>query len=122
MTDIDLEIQKALKQEDREIYNQFEELGLVGQLKAVLQGKNGWISVTSMVIGTIMNFGFFYAAWKFFTVTGIEAKAGWGAVAWSLATMVAYMKISIWMRMESNRVIRELKRLELQVLRLQKKD
>ena len=32
--------------------------------------------------------------------------------------MVAFMKVWFWMRMESNRVIRELKRLELQIAHL----
>ncbi|MHA7872056.1 MAG: DUF6768 family protein, partial [Hyphococcus sp.] len=45
----------------------------------------------------------------------------WVVAAWFLMTMVAFLKVWFWMRMESNRVIREVKRVELQLARLQEK-
>jgi len=84
-----------------------------------VRGKDAWVSVMSIIFGTILNLLFFYAGWKFFTAVDVNSKLLWGGGAWFLATMVAFMKVWFWMRMESNRVIRELKRLELQVARLQ---
>lgn len=119
MMDLDKEIERALSEEDIALAQQFEELGLIGQFKSVFQGKMGWVSVASMIAGTILNFLFLYAAWKFFTLPATEDKVFWGGIAWFSAIMVAFMKVWFWMRMESNRVIREIKRLELQVARLQ---
>ena len=118
MTDIDREIEKALSAEDKAMLEQFEEFGLIGQFKSVFRGKLAWVSIASMIAGTIINLIFFYAAWKFFTISEMESRIFWGAIAWFSAIMVAFMKVWFWMRMESNRVIRELKRLELQVAQL----
>ncbi|WP_425410156.1 DUF6768 family protein [Hyphococcus sp.] len=122
MDDLDKQIEDVLNEEDRALLKQFPEQGLMGQIKSVFQGRMAWVSVMSLIVGTILNIAFFYAAWKFFTITDINAKLLWGGGAWFLATMVAFMKVWFWMRMESNRVLRELKRLELQIARAVKSD
>ena len=119
MSNLDDEIAKALSAEDLALSKQFEDLGLFGHFKTLFKGKDAWVTILSVIFGTILNVLFFYAAWKFFTVTDVNSKLLWGGGAWFLATMVAFMKVWFWMRMESNRVIREVKRLELQVARLQ---
>jgi len=118
MSNLDDEIANALNAEDLALSKQFEDLGLFGHFKSLFRGKDAWVSVLSMIFGTILNVLFFYAAWKFFTTGDVNSKLLWGGGAWFLATMVAFMKVWFWMRMESNRVIREVKRLELQVVRL----
>ena len=119
MSNLDDEIAKALSAEDLALSKEFEDLGLFGHFKSLFRGKDAWVSVLSIIFGTILNVLFFYAAWKFFTAAEVNSKLLWGGGAWFLATMVAFMKVWFWMRMESNRVIREVKRLELQVARLQ---
>jgi len=121
MSNLDDEIAKALSAEDLALSKQFEDVGLYGHFKSLFRGKDAWVSVMSIIFGTILNVLFIYAGWKFFTVVDINSKLLWGGGAWFFATMVAFMKVWFWMRMESNRVIRELKRLELQVVRLQTK-
>ncbi len=118
MDDLDKKISEALSVEDRNILNEFEEQGLIGQFRTVFQGKMGWVSIASLIVGAAIQLIFFYAAWKFFTVPELDARVFWGAVGWFTAMMVAFMKVWFWMRMESNRVLREVKRLELQVARL----
>ena len=118
MTDLDEEIKRALSAEEQDLALQFEEQGLIGQFKSVFRGKTAWVSIASLIVGTILQILFFYCAWKFFVITGTNEKLLWGGAAWFLAMMVAFMKVWFWMRMESNRVIRELKRLELQIAHL----
>ncbi|MEO1135421.1 MAG: DUF6768 family protein [Pseudomonadota bacterium] len=122
MDDLDRKIEEALSADDREMLNEFGEQGLIGQFKSVFQGRMAWVSSMSLIVGTIINITFFYAAWKFFTVVDVNAKLLWGGGAWFLATMVAFMKVWFWMRMESNRVLREIKRLELQIAHMKGKD
>lgn len=117
MDDLDRKIEEALSAEDREMLNEFGEHGLIGQFKSVFQGRMAWVSSISLIVGTFLNIAFFYAAWKFFTVVEVSDKLLWGGGAWFLATMVAFMKVWFWMRMESNRILREIKRLELQIAR-----
>ncbi len=120
MDELDRKIEEALNEQDRALLDQFPEQGLIGQFKSVFHGSMAWVSVMSMLFGTVLTIAFFYAAWKFFNVADIDARLLWGGGAWFLATMVAFMKVWFWMRMESNRVLREVKRLELQIARAMK--
>lgn len=121
MTELDRQIEEALDAEDRVLAKELEELGLFGQFKSLFQGKLAWVSASSMIFGTILNIAFFFAAWKFLSIPDIDSRIFWGAIGWFTAMMVAFMKVWFWMRMESNRVLRELKRVELQLARLQRK-
>jgi len=118
MSELDQQIKDALDAEDRALFDSLGEQGLIGQFLTVFQGKTAWVSIITLIFGAMMNIGFFYAAWKFFTVSGVDAKSTWAGIALFLMMMVAFMKVWFWMRMESNRVLREIKRVELQIARL----
>ena len=118
MTDIDRQIEEALDAEDRAILEQFGEQGLFAQTFSVFQGKQGWIGFLTSFVMLVLFAGAVYCGWKFFQTADANEAIRWGAGVWVLLTMVAFMKIWFWIRMESNRVLREVKRLELQILRL----
>ena len=119
MNDIDNKIKEALDAEDRELLDQFGEQGLIAQSLSVFQGRQGWIAGVAMIAGAVIFAGAIYSGWRFFNAPAALESAQWAAAAWFLMTMVAFMKVWFWMRMESNRVIREVKRVELQIARLQ---
>ncbi len=121
MNDLDQQIQQALDAEERELFEQFGEQGIFTQWFSVYQGKQGWIAILSTFVMVILFGGAAYAGWNFLHSSGGLEAAHWGAVTWFLMTMVAFMKLWFWMRMESNRVLREVKRIELQISRLQLK-
>ncbi len=118
MTDLDRQIEEALDAEDRNLFDQLGEQGLFSQWFSVYRGKQGWIATISTIAMLALFGGAVYAGWNFLhSASGVEA-AQWGAVTWFLMTMVAFMKVWFWMRMETNRVLREVKRVELQLARL----
>ncbi len=119
MDDLDKKIAEALSDQDRELMAAFEEQGLFAQLGGLFQGKLGWLSLVTLVIGTILTFAGFYAAWKFIVVEDIAAMLHWGALAWACFSAQMMIKLWSWMRMETNRTMREIKRLELQLARQQ---
>ena len=119
MDDLDKKIQEALSDQDRELMAQFEEQGLLGQLGGLFQGKMAWFSVIIFVIGTILTIIAIYAVWKFVIAEDITAMLKWGGLAWATASSQMMLKLWSWMRMETNRSLREIKRLELQIARLQ---
>jgi len=121
MNDIDNRIQEVLDAEDRELLDQFGEQGLMKQTLSVFQGRQGWIASMVGFIMLPLFGGAVFAGWKFFTAPLAMDAIQWAVIAWFLMTMVAFLKIWFWMRMESNRVIREVKRVELQIARLQSK-
>lgn len=118
MDDLDRKIQEALSTEDRELMEHFGEQGIFGQLGSLFSGKLAWLSMVTFVVGLVAFFIGAYAVWQI-TITGdIASMLRWGAVAWAGFMSMIMIKIWSWMRMESNRVIREVKRLELQIARL----
>ena len=122
MSKLDDEIAEALAAEDRALHAEFGELGLFGQLGSLFTGKLAWLSIITIIIGTIATFLGFYAIWKFVTVDSVEEILRWGALATAAFGTQMMIKLWSWMRMETNRVLREVKRVELQIARLQVKD
>jgi len=117
MPDLDREIEEALDAEDRALFSELGEQGLIAQGFSVYKGKQGWIAVVSTIVIFLLAAGAIYSGWKYFQIgDGVEAMK-WGVACLYLALMVAFMKMWLWLRMESNRVIREIKRVELQIAR-----
>ncbi len=121
MDDLDKQIEEALDAEDRQLLEQFGEQGLWAQAFSVYGGKQGWIAMIVTAVIFLVSIGSGVSAWKFFTATEADLAVRWGALAWFLIMIVAFMKLWLWMRMESNRVLREIKRVELQLARIQNK-
>ncbi len=119
MDDLDKKIQAALSEEDRALMAQFEEQGLLGQLGSLFQGKLAWLSIATLAMGTLLTIIAVYAVWKFVVADDITAMLKWGGLAWVTASSQMMIKLWSWMRMETNRSLREIKRLELQIARLQ---
>ena len=105
--------------EDRVLMDRFGEQGIFAQVGGLFQGKLAWLAAVTFIVATIMVAIGIYAAWKFATVDDMTAMVRWGGLAWAGLTVQMMIKLWSWMRMESNRVIREVKRLELQIARLQ---
>ncbi|MEE9453072.1 MAG: DUF6768 family protein [Paracoccaceae bacterium] len=121
MDDLDKKIQDMLNAEEREVMESFEQHGLFGQFASVFQGGQAWFMMVVSVIGIIMASIGLYAAIKFATVADLTTMIRWGGVAWFGLFSISIIKVWSWMRMETNRTLREIKRLELQVAMLQAK-
>ncbi len=116
--DLDDKIREALGEEDRALMAHFEEQGLMGQLGGLFKGKLAWLSVATLFIGAILTIIAVYAAWKFIIADDVLSMLRWGGLAWIAGTSQMMIKLWSWMRMETNRTLREIKRLELQIVRM----
>lgn len=121
MTKLDQRIEEALEAEDRALMEQLGEQGILGQFGGLFQGKMAWITVVTLFAGTILTIVGFYGAWKFATVEDTNTMLRWAGIAWFGLIAQMMIKIWSWMRMETNRTLREVKRLELQMARLLEK-
>lgn len=119
MDDLDKKIAEALSEEDRLLLDEFGEQGLFGQLGSLFQGKLSWVSMITFIVATAAFAVGAWAAWKFYAAGDVEAMLKWAGLAWAGLTTQIMIKIWSWMRMESNRVLREIKRVELQLARQQ---
>lgn len=121
MNDLDRQIEAALDDEDRTLLEQFGEQGIFAQVFGVYAGKQGWLAIFATFITLALFVGAVYCIWQFFVATDSLVATRWASGAWMLFIMVGLLKMWFWMRMESNRVLREIKRVELQVARLTSK-
>jgi hypothetical protein len=122
MDDLDRKIEEALSAEDRKMLKQFGEQGLFGQLGGLFQGRLAWLSMVTFIVATVMFAIGVWAAINFYMEDNVAAMLKWAGLAWIGLTAQIMIKIWSWMRMETNRVLREVKRLELQMARWQGKE
>jgi hypothetical protein len=116
MRDIDNMIEEALSQEERDILRRIGgEPGFFAQVFGVFRGPTGWVNVLLMVVQGAMFIAGVWAAWHFFSATDTVTQLRWGLPAAVLLLLAAILKMALLPRMETNILIRELKRLELQL-------
>ena len=117
--EFDDKIKQALGAEDAEFYAEFaQEPSLLEQGLELFQIRNRWVIVLMTIVMPIFVVIGFYSLWRFFGAQETKALVGWAMGFGSCMSALSMMKIWIWMQMEKNNTIREIKRLELQVARL----
>ena len=115
LEDIDKLIKDTLSEEEAKFYDELDEQNVFQMLIGVFNGKNKWI-MYMMNLVTLIFFGLFvYCLVQFFNtdVTNELIKWGFGVIIFLLG--VSMLKVYVWMQMDKNALIRELKRLELQI-------
>jgi hypothetical protein len=115
MEDIDKLIKETLKEEEAKFFDDLEEQNLLQMVRGIFSGKNSWLVIVMSIVQVVF-FGFFiYCAIQFFNVVQTNDLIKWGIFG-TLSLMASSMlKIFSWMQMDKKAIIREIKRLELQV-------
>lgn len=115
MEDIDELIKETLSEEEAKFYDNLEEQNVIGMIFGLFKGKNRWI-MFMMNIMTLVFFGLFiYCLVQFFDVEATNELLKWGLGSIVFLLGVSMLKVFAWMQMDKNALLRELKRLELQV-------
>jgi hypothetical protein len=118
MSKLDDAIREALSKEDAEFLNRFgTEPGSFQQIFAVFRGPFAWLTAAFMVVLVPLLAFCLYAGWRFYASGDVREMLLWGAGA--LAALLIAIVIRIWffLEIQTNRVVREIKRLELQLAR-----
>jgi hypothetical protein len=119
MSKIDDAIRGALTEEDAEFLARFErEPNLFVQTAGLFRGGFGWINAVFLAVFIPLAIFVVFAAWKFATLEDLRAMLHWGAMGGFAVLVLALIRLWFFMELQSSRVIREIKRLELQVARL----
>ncbi len=113
MDKLDEMIEEALKEEDREIWEASGELGYFAQAFGIFRGPQGWVAWVVMAVQLLMLLGAIWCAVEFYAASTALAAVKWGVSAAVLALMGGMMKMSLMPVMQADRVIREVKRIEL---------
>jgi hypothetical protein len=119
MSDLDRMIETTLNAEDRAFLARLEsEPGYFRQVGGLLSGSLAWINLLLMIVQAALFFGGVWCAWQFFQATDTIMSLRWGLSATVLLILGAVLKLStLWPSLQANRVLREIKRLELQIAR-----
>lgn len=116
MQDIDRMIEEALQGEEQALFRETaRESSFFGQTFGLFGGRNGWVNLLMMVAQTALFIGGVWAAWRFFQADTVLAALRWGLPAAVLLLMSLIIKMGLMPEMQANRLIREVKRLELQI-------
>lgn len=115
MNKLDEMIGRALTDEDRELLSRHGEPGYVAQAFGMFRGPMAWALWVAYVAGALAFFAGAYSLWQMVTTTEVLAAVKWGVGAVLLLQVATMTKTFMGSHMQANRMLRELKRLELQV-------
>ena len=118
MSELDEQIREALRAEDADIFADGPEQSLHEMVIASFKGKQRWL-VIMMFFWMCVCFGLAIATVvRFFQVETIRAMIAYATGFTFCLIAVGLMKMWYWMQLDKNAILREVKRLELQVARL----
>jgi len=119
MTTIDDRIRRALSPADVQAY---EALGreispfgeAIGMFRSVHGGYIWAVALTGAAFVAIGG----YAGWRLMNTTDFRSMLGWALLAIFVILSLVLVKIWFWLEMQRNALVREIKRLELQIASL----
>lgn len=112
---IDDLIKAALSEEEAKFYDDLGEQGLIEKLGEVHKGKTGWLASIMTVMHILVFVVFIFCTVRFFNTEVTNELIQWACAGFLCMIFMGMMKLYIWMQMDKNDILRELKRLELQI-------
>ena len=121
MEEIDKLIKETLTQEEAKFYDELDEQNVFQMVGGLFSGKNKWIIILMNVVTLVFFALFIYCTIQFFDTEITNELIKWGAGGLVCLLIVSLLKLFAWMQMDKNALLREIKRLELQVSSLSMK-
>lgn len=122
MQNLDQMIDEALDSEERALLRSIgEEPGFFPQLLGLFAGRTGWVSALMMGAQGVLFVAGAWAAWKFFGADDTLTALRWGLPGGVLLLMSLTIKMAMLPTLHLNRLMREIKRIELQVARSERR-
>ena len=119
MDELDAKIREALAQEDNALEEATRtEAGAWELFFSTMKGRNrflGWLVSFWVFVFTI---SIFYCIYRYFQTDEIRPTITWGLGVVLSGMIVMSFKIWVWLEMQKNSVLREVKRVELQLARM----
>ena len=117
---IDEQIKQALSEEVNQLKSKNDQIDAnpFKQMKAGFNGKMSWMYMLVIFITSLFFVGMLYCGYQFYHAEDVKALLGWSIGIIVLALFTQISKMWYWTELGHNRVIREVKLLELQVAQL----
>ncbi|MET2984329.1 DUF6768 family protein [Aureibaculum conchae] len=113
--EIDQIIKESLTSEEAQFYDELDEQNLLQMFGGLFKTKNSWLIIIMNIVNIIVFGLFIYCLIQFLNTDDTNELIKWtsaGCLCWSTIAMI---KIFAWMQMDKNALLREMKRLELQI-------
>lgn len=115
MDKLDEMIGRAMTEEDRALLASHGQRGYIAEALGVFTGPMAGTMRLVYAVVLVTFVGAVYALWQLGTSSDAVSAVQWGVAALVLFQMMALCKNYLGSHLETNRMLRELKRLELQV-------
>lgn len=112
---IDELIKETLSQEEAKFYDDLDEQNIIEKLGEVYRGKMGWLAIIMNIVHLVIFGLFVYCVVQFFNTEETNMIIKWASAGVLCMVTMGMLKLYVWMQMDKNDILRELKRLELQV-------
>lgn len=94
-----------------------KEPNLLQEILTAFRGRNRWTHAMAFVL-SLGSLGVgIWAGIRFFQAADVREQLLWGGLCFFAIVFISFQKVWFWMEMHSNRVLREVKRVELLLLR-----
>ena len=115
MEDIDQLIKDTLSEEEAKFYDALDEQNLFQMLGGLFKGKNSWLALVLNIIIAIVFGLLIYCIIKTFDTDNTNDLIQWVGGVILCFFMISMLKLYMWMQMHRNALMREMKRMELQI-------
>lgn len=116
MDNLDKMIKEAVSQEDQQLLEATQELGYFQLGLKQFGGKLGWVTWVIMIVQILMFLAGVWCAVGFFASSEVLIALKWGLSGAVLLLAATALKLSLMPQMQADRVIREIKRVELMIV------
>jgi hypothetical protein len=119
MNDLDQAIRQSLSAEDSELFDRLgADQALHRQVLATFEGRLRWFNAAGWIGGVVLFSVASVLAWRFWHAEELGDMLRWGAASALAFAGIALIKLWFWMELQKNAIVREVKRLEVQVASL----
>lgn len=112
---IDELIKETLSRDEAGFYDELHEQGVLEMIEGLFKGKLKWLVLLMNIVQLAFFAGFIYCLVAFLNTDITDELIRWAAGGFLCLMVVALLKLFLWMQMDKNALLRELKRVELQV-------
>jgi hypothetical protein len=115
MEEIDELIKQSLTKEEADFYDSLDEQNLLEMVGGLFKTKIRWLMILMNIVQAIAFGLFIYCLVEFFSTNETNELIQWGAGGFLFLMMSSMLKLFSWLQMDKNALLREMKRLELQI-------
>lgn len=118
---IDDLIKETLNAEEAKFYDELEEQDLFGMVGGVFKGKMRWFAIVMNIVNLLVFGVLIYCIVQFLKMEKPDELIKMAVAIGACIMMMSMIKLYMWMQLDKNAILRELKRVELQVAALSSK-